>query len=149
MAATTESAIKAHLESLGSGVPFFRDGPRPGQAEPYGLIESQDITINSAASGDFGDPDAEITVIEIVTVDLIQRARTKVSARLAKNSERYGLAETIAVALHGCQLPDSPVPVTAVRVRGIDRFPIADNRVRHSITVEVHRPLSRAEVIPA
>lgn len=28
MAATTEGALKAFLEGLGSGVPFFREGPR-------------------------------------------------------------------------------------------------------------------------
>ncbi|MEU7431087.1 hypothetical protein AB0B07_09550 [Streptomyces sioyaensis] len=149
MAATTEGALKARLESLAFGVPAFRDGPREGQAPPYIVIEQQDIQLNTAANGDFGDPDADLAVVEILTVDLIQHARTKTGARTARNAERYGLAETIAVALHGCSLPAASFPVTAVRVRDIDRFPIADNRIRHSITVEVHRPLSRTEVTPA
>ncbi|WP_407553073.1 hypothetical protein QOM21_23880 [Streptomyces sp. Pv4-95] len=149
MAASTEGAIKARLESLAFGVPAFRDGPREGQAPPFIVIEQQDITTNQRASGDFRDPDAEVTVIETLTVDLIQHARLKAGPRVARNAERYGLAETIAVALHGCQLPTSPVPVTAIRVRDIDRFPIAGNRIRHSITVEVHRALSRTEVTPA
>jgi hypothetical protein len=149
MAATTEGAIKARLEALGSGVPFFREGPRPGQAAPYGVIQRQDIRLNATANGDFGDPDADLSVVEILTVDLIQPARTKVNTRLAKNAERYGLAEVIAAALHGCQLPDAPSKVTAVRVQDIDRFPVTDNRLRESITVEVHRELRRTEVIPA
>ncbi|MFJ5675035.1 hypothetical protein [Streptomyces sp. NPDC093097] len=149
MAATTEGAIKARLESLAFGVPAFRDGPRDGQAPPFIVIQQQAITTNAGACGDFGDADAEIVVTETLTVDLVQHARAATGAARARNAERYGLAETIAVALHGCTLPAAPSPVTAVRVRDIDRFPIADNRVRHSITVEVQRTLTPAEVIPA
>lgn len=149
MAATTEGAIKAFLEGLGSGVPFFREGPRDGQAPPFGVIQRADIRLNTIANGDFGDPDADLSVVEIITVDLIQPARQKVNARLAKNAERYGLAEVIAAALHGCQLTGAPSKVTAVRVQDIDRFPVANNRIRESITVEVHRELRRTEVIPA
>jgi len=148
MAATTEGAIKARLEALGSGVPFFREGPRPGQTPPYGVVQRQDIRLNTVANGDFGDPSADLAVVEILTVDLIQPARAKVNTRLAKNAERYGLAEVLAAALHGCQLPDAPSPVTAVRVQDIDRFPVANNEVRESITVEVHRPLRKTEVVP-
>jgi len=149
MAATTEGALKAFLEGLGSGVPFFREGPRPGQAAPYGVIQREDIRLNSVANGDFGDPDADLSVVEIITVDLIQPARSKVNTRLAKNAERYGLAEVFAAALHGCQLPAAPSKVYGVRVQDIDRFPIANNEIRESITVEVHRKLRREEVIPA
>ncbi|MCI3153227.1 hypothetical protein ELQ39_15950 [Streptomyces sp. GB4-14] len=148
MAATTEGALKAFLEGLGSGVPFFREGPREGQAPPFGVIQREDIRLNTAANGDFGDPNAELSVVEVITVDLVQPARVKTSARVASNAERYGLAEVFATALHGCRLPAAPTPVTAVRVQDIDRFPIADNRIRESITVEVHRPLRRTEVVP-
>lgn len=149
MAATTEGAIKARLEALGSGVPFFREGPRPGQAAPYGVIQREDIRLNSVANGDFGDPDADLSVVEIITVDLIQPARSKVNTRLAKNAERYGLAEAFAAALHGCQLPEAPSKVYGVRVQDIDRFPVANNQLRESITVEVHREMRRTEVVPA
>lgn len=149
MAATTEGALKAFLEGLGSGVPAFRDGPRPGQAPPFWVIEQQDVAPSVAASGDFGDPDAEVAVVETLTVDLIEQARTRTGVRTAKNAQRYGLAEVTARALHGCRLPAAPGPITAVRFRGFDRFPIADNRVRTSITVEVHRPLYAHEVVPA
>lgn len=149
MAATTESAIKARLESLGFGVPAFRDGPRPKQAPPYIVIEQQDIVIDRAASGDFGDPDAETRVTEILTVDLIETARVRTGPTTTRSAERYGLAEAIAHALHGGPLPDAPTPVTAVRAQDIDRYPIADNRIRTSITVEVHRPLRTTEVSPA
>ncbi|MFE0329071.1 hypothetical protein ACFW08_20260 [Streptomyces sp. NPDC058960] len=148
MAATTEGAIKARLESLGSGVPFFREGPREGQAPPYGVVQRETIRPNLVAAGDFGDPDADVAVVEVLTVDIIQPARAKTSTRVARNAERYGLAETFAAALHGCTLPAAPSPVTAVRVQGIDRFPVADNRIRESITVEVHRKLRRTEVVP-
>lgn len=149
MAATTEGALKAFLEGLGSGVPFFREGPRPGQAPPYGVIQHEDIRLNTTANGDFGDPDADLSVVEVLTVDLLQPARAKVTSRLARNAERYGLAEVIAAALHGCQLPAAPSKVYGVRVQDIDRFPVADNQLRESITVEVHRELRRTEVIPA
>jgi hypothetical protein len=149
MAATTEGAIKAFLEGLGSGVPAFRDGPREGQAPPYWVVEQQDIAVNAVAAGDFGDPNAEISVTETLTVDLIEQARIKTGPRTTKNAQRYGLAEVTARALHGCRLTAAPGPITAVRFRDIDRFPIVDNRVRSSITVEVHRPLYKNEVLPA
>ncbi|GCD46116.1 hypothetical protein [Streptomyces paromomycinus] len=150
MSATTGGAIKAYLESLGSGVPVFRDGPRDGQAEPYIVVqEAVSVGLDGRANGDFGDPSAEINVTEVATVDLVQRARTKTGARTAKNAERYGLAESLAHALHGCRLPAHPAPVHAVRVRDMDRFPISDNRIRVSITVEIRRGLLSAEVTPA
>ncbi|MFI6639950.1 hypothetical protein [Streptomyces sp. NPDC050504] len=150
MAATTAGAIKARLETLGFGVPVFRDGPREGQAEPFivvqeGLPAARDLR----ASGDFGDPDATIEIAETVVVDLVQQARVKTGARTTKVTERYGLAEAIAHALHGCTLPDHPARVTAVTVQDIDRIPIEENRVRHSITVQIRRALLAAEVTPA
>lgn len=148
MALTTASAIKAYLEPLSFGVPVFRDGPRQGQAEPYIVVqEGMPIGLDTG-NGDYGDPAAEINIIETLTVDLVQIARVKVDARTTKNAERYGLAEAVAHALHGCTLPAHPAKVTAVRVQDIDRIPIADNRVRHSITVQVHRVLLREEVVP-
>lgn len=150
MAASTSGAIKARLESLAFGVPVFRDGPRKGQAEPYIVVqEGMPAGLDSVANGDFGDPAAEINIIETVTVDLVQLARVKTGATTTKNTERYGLAEAIAHALHGYPLPAHPAKVTAVRVQDIDRIPIADNKVRHSITVQVHRVLLRSEVVPA
>lgn len=150
MAATTSAAIKARLESLAFGVPVFRDGPREGQAPPYIVVqEGMPAGWDGPANGDFGDPDAEINIIETVTVDLIQLARVKASATTTKSAERYGLAEAIAHSLHGCQLPAHPAPVHAVRVQDIDRIPISDNRVRHSLTVQIRRELLRSEVIPA
>ncbi|MFI1734043.1 hypothetical protein ACH40E_33485 [Streptomyces acidicola] len=149
MAASTAGAIKARLESLPFGVPVFRDGPREGQDEPFIVVqEGMPAGLDSTANGDFGDPDAEINIIETVTVDLVQRARVKTGARTTKVTERYGLAEAIAHALHGHPLPAHPAKVTAVRAQDIDRIPIEDNRVRHSITVQVHRVLLAEEVIP-
>lgn len=147
MAASTSGAIKARLESLQFGVPVFRDGPREGQAEPYIVVqESLPAGIDLTAGGDAGD-DPQIN--ETVTVDLVQQARVKTGPRTTKVTERYGLAEAIATALHGHPLPAHPAKVTAVRVQDIDRIPIADNKVRHSITVHIRRALLSDEVIPA
>lgn len=149
MAASTSGAIKARLESLAFGVPVFRDGPREGQDEPYIVVqEGMPAGLDASGNGDFGDPDAEINIVETVIVDLVQQARVKTSARTTKVTERYGLAEAIGHALHGCALPAHPAKVTAVRLDSIDRIPIADNKVRHSITVQVHRVLLREEVTP-
>ncbi|NEB83970.1 hypothetical protein G3I43_07225 [Streptomyces anulatus] len=150
MAATTSGAIKARLESLAFGVPVFRDGPREGQACPFIVVtEAQDIGLDTRGNGDFGDPAATLQIIETATVDLVETARTKAAAGTARAVERYGLAEAIAHALHGHPLPAHPAKVTAVKVDGIDRFPISDNRVRASITVRIHRELLRTEVTPA
>ncbi len=147
MAATTAGAIKARLEGLQFGVPVFRDGPRTGQAEPYIVVqEGLPATIDLTAAGDAG---ADAQVNETVVVDLVQRARVKTGASTTKNAERYGLAEAIAAALHGTTLPAHPAKVTSVRVQDIDRIPIEDNRVRHSITVTVRRALLTAEVVPS
>ncbi|MFD4558969.1 hypothetical protein ACFWP5_32400 [Streptomyces sp. NPDC058469] len=148
MAATTEGAVKAFCEGLGFGVPFFREGPREGQAPPFGVVQQENLAVSPSGNGDYGDPDAEIQVVETITVDLIQPAREKTTVRVAKNAERYGLAEVYAAALNGCTLPASPSPVTAVRVQDIDRFPVEKNRIRESITVLVHRTLRRSEVVP-
>ncbi|PWI08329.1 hypothetical protein DIZ27_23100 [Streptomyces sp. NWU339] len=149
MAASTAGAIKARLESLAFGVPVFRDGAREGQAPPFIVVqEGMPAGLDRAGNGDFGDPDAEINIVETVTVDLVQQARVKIGPKATRVTERYGLAEAIAHALHGCRLPAHPAKVTAVRVDDIDRIPIEDNQVRHSITVHVHRELLREEVIP-
>lgn len=149
MAATTSGAIKARLESLQFGVPVFRDGPREGQACPF-IVVTEALSVGmDTANGDFGDPDAELTIIEKAAVDLVETARTKATAGTARATERYGLAEAIAHALHGHALPAHPAKVTAVRVVDLDRFPIKDNRVRTSITVEIHRVLLPSEVSPA
>jgi hypothetical protein len=149
MAATTSGAIKARLEGLQFGVPVFRDGPREGQACPFIVVtEALGISMDTG-NGDFGDPAAELTIVEKASVDLIETARARATAGTARATERYGLAEAIAHALHGHALPAHPAKVTAVRVVDLDRFPIKDNRVRTSITVEIHRVLLRTEVTPA
>lgn len=150
MAATTSGAIKARIESLALGVPVFRDGPREGQACPFVVVtEALSVGMDTSGNGDYGDPDAVLSIVEKVGVDLVQNARVKTGAATAANVERYGLAETIAHQLHGRPLPAHPAKVTAVRVTDIDRFPIADNRTRTSITVEIHRQLLTSEVTPA
>ncbi|MET9098299.1 hypothetical protein [Streptomyces antibioticus] len=150
MAATTAGAIKARIESLAFGVPVFRDGPRPEQGLPYIVVqEGIPASLDLRANGDFGDPDAPISIRETVVIDLVQHARVKTGATTTRVTERYGLAEAIARSLHGCTLPAHPAKVTAVLVGDIDRIPIKDNQVRHSITVTVLRELLREEVVPS
>lgn len=150
MAATTSGALKARIESLGYGVPVFRDGPRPGQDYPYVVVtEGVSMGLDGQANGDFGDPDREMNIIEIATVDLVERGRAKTGATTTKNVERYGLGEALAHALHGCSLPAHPAKVHGVIVQGVDRIPLVDNVVRHSIAVRIHRELLLSEVIPA
>lgn len=150
MAATTSGAVKAYLEGLAFGVPVFRDGPRDGQAPPFIVVtEASPVGLDAAGNGDYGDPDTPLMVNETVTVDLVQNARLKVGGAQTRSVERYGLAEAVAHALNACTLPAHPAPVTAVRVTGMDRYPIADNRIRHSIQLAVHRQLLTSEVTPA
>lgn len=150
MAATTSGAIKAYGESLGLAVPFFRDGPRPGQAPPYAVVsEGQSIGLATAANGDYGDPTAPITITEIVSVDVVQQARVKTGPATAANVERYGLVEALAYRLHCCTLPAHPARVTAVRLQDIDRFPIVDNEARSVIHLAITRELLTSEVTPA
>jgi hypothetical protein len=153
MAATTSGAIKAYLEGLeglGFGVPVFRDGARPGPALPY-IVVTEGVSMGTApaGNGDYGDPDARLQVIELVTVDLVQQARIRTGAGTTRSAERYGLAEALAHALNVATLPAHPARVTAVRVQDVDRIPIADNEVRHAIHIAVHRELLISEVIPA
>ncbi|MDX3074620.1 hypothetical protein [Streptomyces sp. MI02-7b] len=150
MAATTGGAIKAYLESLGSGVPVFRDGPRQDQAPPFAVVtEAESIGLTPTGNGDYGDPNATLQITEIATVDLVETARIKTGAATARSAERYGLAESFAHALNHATLPAHPARVTAVRVTGMQRFPIVDNRVRSSITVEIKRALLAEEVVPS
>lgn len=150
MAATTAGAIKAYLESLGFGVPVFRDGPRPGQGLPYIVVtEAVSTGLDSSGNGDYGDPNATVQIVEVATVNLVQQARVKAPGGGTRSAERYGLAEAIAHALNCTRLPAHPAPVTAVRVRDIDRMEITDNRVQHSIHIAIHRQLLTSEVTPA
>lgn len=149
MAATTSGAVKAYVETLGLSLPVFRDGPRPDQAPPYAVVtEGQSIGLAATGNGDYGDPNADVQITEIATVDVVQNARVKTGAATARNVERYGLVETLARRLHGCTLPAHPARVTAVRVQGIDRLPIADNIARSTIQLAITRALLTSEVVP-
>lgn len=150
MAATTSGAIKAYVEGLGLNLPVFRDGPRPEQAPPYAVVtEGQSIGLAPNGNGDYGDPDAPIEIVEVVTVDVVQRARVKAGAATAQNTERYGLVEAVAARLNGCTLPAHPARITAVRMQGIDRLPIADNIARSTIQLAITRTLLTEEITPA
>ncbi|OPC79937.1 hypothetical protein B4N89_02340 [Embleya scabrispora] len=138
MAATTAGAIKAHVEALGLSLPMFRDGPRPGQPLPYGVVtEGISIAQPLSSRGDFGDPDAEVVVTEQVQVDLIQQARDSAG----RNTERYDLPGLLYRGLHGAQLTQAPGHVYGVRVLSMGRDPIVDNVVRHVLQLQLDRDL--------
>lgn len=145
MAATTAGAFKAYLEAQGLGVPVFRDGPRPGQALPYIVVqEGIDYVRHPTANGDYGDPGAELVVREMVQVDVVQQARRQAGGS-APSAENYSLAERV---MRLCHRPGLTGPgnsqVSGVQLMGARREPIADNGVRHSITVLVTRTLQEA-----
>lgn len=149
MAATTSGAIKTYVEGLGLSLPVFRDGPRPEQAPPFAVVtEGQSIGFAANGNGDYGDPTAVPQITEIATLDIVQRARVKSGEATARNVERYGLVEAVAWHLNACTLPAHPARVTAVRVQGIDRLPIADNIARSTIQLAITRSLLTSEVTP-
>ncbi|KJK55644.1 hypothetical protein [Saccharothrix sp. ST-888] len=143
MPATTSGAFRAFLTAqLGPGVPVFRDGPRPGQLLPYVVVqEGTSYTPHPAVNGDYGDPARELVVQELVQVDVVQQARQQ-AAGAAPSGEDYTLAERV---MWLCSQPRITGPgtshVNGVQLQAAHREPIADNVVRHVITVLVTRTL--------
>ncbi|WP_369183327.1 hypothetical protein [Streptomyces sp. Y1] len=144
MAQTTAGAIRAYLAPLLGTVPVFRDGPRPGQALPYVVVqEGTNYIPHPTANGDYGDPTRQLTIQEMVQVDVVQQARQQAKGT-APDAEDYQLAERL---MWLCSQPLVPGPggsqLTAVQFMTAHREPIADNIVRHVITVMVTRTLQK------
>lgn len=146
MAATTAGAFKAWLESLGLGIPVYRDGkPKSSGVWKY-LTVQEGIAIVDDQSGDFGDATsgaAPTTVIEDVQLDLYDLARELVNGQPGtRNLEDYALPTTLHRLLRGNGLaPYAPTLVYGHRPISRVRWPITDNTVRHTWTVRVHREL--------
>lgn len=140
MAATTSGALKAYLESLGMGLQWYRDGAPKGTKMPYGVI-TEDIGSTEEAFGDFGDPNADVPVQELVQLDLYELARSGPSAGGATPvAESYTARDTISRRLRGVRLPAiAGRRVYGVKVQTRQRFPITDNVVRTSWTLLVWR----------
>lgn len=158
MAATTAGAFKAHIESLGLGLPVYRDGlpvirweTRDGQrtpvhASPPAIVVQDGISITGDLSGDFGDDEhGDPTSIELVQIDVFQVARVQTTTQTTRNAEDPALIRRLRLALRGVGIaPYAPVRVYGHRVTDEQRWPISDNVARHTFNVTVRladRPL--------
>ncbi|MFD7410151.1 hypothetical protein [Kitasatospora purpeofusca] len=144
MSATTAGGFRAYLTPLLGGVPVFRDGPAEGQPLPYVVVqEGTNYAPHPGANGDYGDPNRELTIDELVQIEVVQQARTQAGG-IAPNVEDYDLGDTV---MWLCDQPVVPAPgtsrITAVKFMTAHREPIADNAVRHVITVQVTRTLQK------
>ncbi|OKJ06823.1 hypothetical protein [Kitasatospora sp. CB01950] len=144
MAATTAGAFRAWLGPQVAPVPVVRDGASPGQPLPYIAVQEGTNYLNHpTANGDYGDPDRDLVIQEMVQVDVVQQARTQ-DAGGAPNAEDYTLVPRV---IRLCSGPFQAGPAGSV-VNGVQfisarREPIVDNVVRTSITVLVTRTLER------
>lgn len=151
MSATLAGAYKAYLESLGTSVPWYRDGaPRNAEGKldttwPYGVV-TEGVGYAAEQHGDTDDDDAHNGTSELVQLDLYQLARGMPdSTGRAPVLERYDLPSIIDAALRSRHALDVHAPhhVFGVRVQGGQRWPISDNIVRHTWTVTVRRDTDR------
>lgn len=99
MSATTAGAIKAHMESAGLGIAFYRDRMPPDAAIPCGVI-LEAVVIVPVKHGDFGDLSADRWVVETAQVSLYQAWR----GADGHPGETYPLADQIHRRLHGSRL---------------------------------------------
>lgn len=151
MSATTAGAYKAYLEGLGFGVSVYRDGaPRDRGGEldtswPFAVI-TEGVGYDAERHGDTDDPDAHNGTIELVQVDLYQKARSMPDASGTTTVlERYDLPSNLDNALRSARglRPHAPHHVYGVSVQGGQRWPISENIVRHTWTVRVSRDTRR------
>lgn len=141
MAATLAGAFKAYIEQGGLGLAVYRDGaPTAGNGPPWPHVVVQDgIAFADLMHGDYGDPDAEAAVMETVQVDLFQHARAIASPTHAPSTENYSLPRRLARLLRGTGVQrHTPVHVHGTRIVNAMRWPIADNVLRHTWTVNVY-----------
>lgn len=145
MAATTAGAIKAYVETLNLGLTVYRDGSVPVDPPYPHLVVQEGLAYDVEQSGDYGDPDADQWVTELVQCDLFQLARRPTTTGRTENVEDYTLADTLRSRLRGARIG----PVGVQRVAGVTpfggrRWPIADNVVRHTIDLRVRREQNRS-----
>lgn len=145
MAATLAGLFKAHLESLGLGVPWYRDGAPAdvtAQGGTYGVVQDG-IGMAPDRHGDHGDPDGHQGETELVQIDLYQPARVPDPARpgatLPGESRDLALRVRRALPLLAGSYGTPPVRVYGVTVQGGQRWPISDNVVRHTWTCATRR----------
>jgi hypothetical protein len=146
--ASTATAVKLYVESLGLSLVAYRDGAPTNDAGqvtaayPHVVVQ-EGIAYDHQLHGDYGDPNAAEAVTELVQVDLYQLARKLVGAS-SQDVESYTLPDALRRALHGAKLGELGSGSTSRRVYGVTlrdgrRWPIADNVVRHTFTIAVER----------
>lgn len=145
MAATSSGALKAYIEAAGLSLSAYRDAApsKPGQERRLPNVPMPYVTIREAVAvtvnrdGDLSDPNAALTVQEVVAVDLWQQWRTPEG----KPAEDYTLPGRLLVQLRGARL----VPVGASVVYGVTGVSMVrlleeeSNVVHHAYTLTIHR----------
>lgn len=148
--ATMGGAFKGYIESLGLGVPVYRDGaPRDRDGVlttswPF-IVVQEGIGYDSERHGDTDD-DAHLGTVELVQVDLWQRAREQIPGTTrARVLEQPDLPEQIEAALRNRAglAPHAPWRIYGVTLFAGQRYPIADNKLRHNWTIRVRRDTER------
>lgn len=142
MSGSLAGAVKAHLETLGLGVPVFRDGAPAGQDAPYITVQ-EGIGLRPELHGDYGDPDAHQGDLEQVQIDVWQPARQLASPGRTSNAEDYDMPghvrRSLTGTLGGRSFGSPARRIYGSRVVAGQRLPISDNIVRHTYTVEIRR----------
>lgn len=161
MAATTRTALKAFIESLGLGLNCFQDVAPENQLRPYVVIlgplsvtpdrlEDGGTLLAQAQAGATRPTGSYQTATELLQVDLWQTWRNPAAtandpqhvAQAADHAllEDYTLPEKLFWAIHGARLPSAPQVVYACILRGYPRlFERKQNLVHHPGTIEVKR----------
>ena len=140
MSARTATAVKAHLEGLGLGIPWYADRAPPGKTPPFGVVVELPQGGVPDGHGDFGDPDADEALTELAQVDVVQRIRDS-AGRLADDP---ALPDLVAQGLRGARLPTAPWHVYGVHLDIVGpRQEISPNVAQTSITIRVRRALRR------
>lgn len=145
MSATTAAAVKVLIEGAGLGLAAYRDRAPEGTARPYVTI-SDGISIIPDAHGDAGDPDADVSVAELIQVDLWERLKSgnpaDYSGASTDDTEDPALLRGLLTVLRSTPPTTGPTLVYAIGVDQAVRLVEHDTGVvRHAITVRVRRRL--------
>lgn len=134
MPSTTTGALKVKIESLGLGIPAYRDAAPEGHALPYVRIIEAISTVPDPM-----EDHALGTGTELVQIDLFQAWRDASHAPL----ENYTLPGALLAGLEGAQIGNvGSKRVYTVLVRNMRRLLEEDNNiVHHVIDVDLKREL--------
>lgn len=139
MSVRTATAVKAHLEALGTGVPVFVDAPPPGQQPPY-LSVSDLLDLDPLGHGDNGDPDRDEAVAELAQVTLTVRSRDATRAL----TDLPEVVDQIVNGLDTATLTSAPHHVHGVDVIAVNRLIDPTGLTETVITLRVNRAMKRS-----